>query len=261
MVGLPAEGGRALAEWRDGAAEDLTTAGKRRRIAPDEFAVIARLANRYAHLAGAERDLAELDRLRAEVGRQQAAPPPHPAPVPEDLRPVTVAELLSLHQRGLLTHREARAWLGLEEPRIWPWRRTPRRAAPPARPRRLPIEVPVLPGNALHTQGHRLARAGWGMTWRGLVVLGGVILGIVLPAPVLLVLGVPTLGFLAIGLRVGWWHRHGWVGTAWRLVLALALLVVFPFLPMPAGPMMLALGVTAMLAVLVWDGVLPLART
>ncbi len=249
-----------MLQQRDGTAEDLTTACERRQIAPDEFAVIARLANRYAHLAGAERDLAELDRLRAEVSRQQTMPPPHRAPPPEDLRPMTVADLLSLHQRGLLKPREARAWLGLEEPRTWPWRRSPRPAAPPARPRRLPIEVPLLPAGALHPPGHRLARAGWGMTWRGLAGLGSVILGLVLPTRLLL-LGIPAVGFLVTGVRAGWWHRPGWVGTIWRLVLALGLLVVFPFVPTPVVPMALALGVIAMLAVVVWDGVLPLART
>ncbi len=171
----------------DGTAENLTAADERRQIAPEEFAVVARLAHRYADLAGAERDLVELDRLRAEVGRQQAVPPPHPAPLRDDVRPMTVAELLSLHQRGLLKHREARGWLGLDDPRAWSWRRSPRTAAPPARPHRLPIEIPVLP-RTLPTQGHRLARAGWGMSWRGLVGLGGVTLSIVLPSRVLLLL-------------------------------------------------------------------------
>ncbi len=246
---------------RRGTAEDLTTAGERRQIAPDEFAVIARLARRYPHLAGAERDLAELDRLRGEAGRQKNAPPPRTAPAREDVHPMTVAELLSLHQRGLLKQHEARAWLGLEEPSVWPWRRALRPPAPSAQLRHLTIEVPVLPVRALPTPGHRVARAGWGMTWRGLVGLGGAILGIVLAGHVLLLLGVPVVGFLATGVWAGWWHRPGWVGTAWRLLLALWLLVVFPFVPPPVVPIVLALGVIAMLAALVWDSVLPLART
>jgi len=99
----------------------IEAAPRRRELAPDELAVVARLGQRYAHLAAVEQDLAELE-------RQRARPDPIPrvngsSPSARTLRPSSVAELLQLHGRGIISTREARVHLGYTRaPGGWLWR-------------------------------------------------------------------------------------------------------------------------------------------
>lgn len=206
-----------LAEARPGASlQDLVTLALRKQGGPpvDASTVIAPLGyseTRAAMPPPAQPSL-EYSETHPAIAARRVGTAGHDA-LPR-IGPRNVAELIALHERGLVKDHQVAELLGLNDI-----------STPEPRPK--PLAVPAV-GEPDH---HLIERLGWGATWR-LALLPGVLVVQEVPGRVLAV----TVGLVLAGLALGavrrWWRRPGWLGGAWRAVAASTLLYgVFRFGP------------------------------